>query len=151
MTKKEILIATTDDLNDLIRLLNELFTQDIEFVPDYEKQKAGLEQILGNKDIGEILVLKIDDKTIGMVSLLYSISTALGGKVAILEDMVIDSDYRFQGFGKELLNEAIEFSRKRNCLRLTLLTDHNNSVAINFYKSFGFKKSKMIPMRLIHQ
>ena len=151
MTKKEIIIATFTDLNELIRLLDELFTQDLEFVPNQEKQKRGLEKIIGNKEIGEILVLKVNDKVIGMVSLLYSISTALGGKVAIVEDMVIDKDYRNQGFGKELFNEAIRFSKERNCLRLTLLTDYNNSIAVGFYKSFGFKTSEMIPMRLIHE
>jgi ribosomal protein S18 acetylase RimI-like enzyme len=83
--------------------------------------------------------------------LLYSISTALGGKVAILEDMIIHKDHRQQGLGKELLGEAISFSKKRNCLRLTLLTDFNNDPAIQFYQQFGFRKSDMIPMRLVFE
>ena len=146
---KEITIACITDLPELVVLLNDLFTQDIEFVPDWEKQKNGLEAILINPEIGEILVLKGDGKILGMVSLLYSVSTALGGKVAILEDMIIHQDYRKQGFGKELLGEAIRFSKERNCLRLTLLTDFNNDPAISFYQQFEFKKSDMIPMRLV--
>jgi GNAT superfamily N-acetyltransferase len=147
--KKEISIACMNDLPQLIELLNDLFTQDIEFVPDLDKQKKGLEAIINNPEIGEILVLKGDSKILGMVSLLYSISTALGGKVAILEDMIIHKDYRQKGLGKELLGEAIRFSKERNCLRLTLLTDFNNYSAINLYQQFGFKKSEMIPMRLV--
>jgi GNAT superfamily N-acetyltransferase len=147
--KKEISIACITDVPELVELLNDLFTQDIEFVPDWEKQKVGLEAIIRNPEIGEILVLKGDGNILGMVSLLYSISTALGGKVAILEDMIIHQDYRKQGFGKELLGEAIRFSKERNCLRLTLLTDYNNDTAINFYQHFGFKKSGMKPMRLV--
>lgn len=147
--KKEISIACLNDLPELIELLNDLFTQDVEFVPDLKKQKSGLEAIINNPEIGEILVLKDDGQILGMVSLLYSISTALGGKVAILEDMIIHTDYRQIGLGKELLGEAIRFSKERNCLRLTLLTDFNNDVAINFYQHFGFKKSEMIPMRLV--
>jgi len=147
--KKMIALAGENDLPQLIELLNDLFTQDIEFVPDLKKQKAGLEAIVNNPEIGEILVLKGDGQILGMVSLLYSISTALGGKVAILEDMIIHQDYRQQGLGKELLSEAIRFAKERNCLRLTLLTDFNNDVAIQFYQQFGFKKSEMIPMRLV--
>jgi ribosomal protein S18 acetylase RimI-like enzyme len=147
--KKEISIANINDLPQLIELLNDLFTQDIEFVPDLKKQKMGLEAIINNPEIGEILVLKGDSNILGMVSLLYSISTALGGKVAILEDMIIHQDYRQMKLGKELLGEAIRFSKERNCLRLTLLTDFNNDAAINFYQQFGFKKSEMIPMRLV--
>ena len=145
----KISIACLNDLPELADLLNDLFTRDIEFVPDLEKQKNGLYAIINNPEIGEILVLKDDGKIFGMVSLLYSISTALGGKVAILEDMIIYKDYRKQGFGKELLSEAIRFSKERNCLRLTLLTDFNNDAAINFYQHFGFKRSEMIPMRLV--
>jgi len=142
-------IACLNELPELIELLNDLFTQDIEFAPDYNKQKTGLEAIIQNPEIGEILVLKVDDRIVGMVSLLYSISTALGGKVAIIEDMIIRKDYRGKGLGKELLAKAIAFSKKRDCLRLTLLTDFNNDVAIRFYRQFGFKQSEMIPMRLV--
>lgn len=146
--KKEIRIAVTNDIDNLVGLLTDLFTQDLEFVPDYQKQKAGLENIINNAKTGEILVMTIDDKIIGMVSLLYSISTALGGKVGILEDMIIDEKHRKQGFGQELLTEAISFAKRRNCLRLTLLTDYNNYPAITFYQKAGFSKSQMIPMRL---
>lgn len=43
-------------------------------------------------------MLKENDAIIGMVSILWSISTALGGKVAFLEDMIVSPSYR----GKEL-------------------------------------------------
>jgi len=149
MVTKEIRLANTGDLPELVGLLNELFTQDIEFEPDYVIQEKGLQMIIDNNEVGEILVLKVDNKIIGMVSLLYSISTALGGRVATLEDMIISKEYRKRGFGKELLAEAIRFSKQQGCLRLTLLTDFDNDVAIEFYKCFGFNKSAMIPMRLI--
>ena len=146
---QEIRVANLHDLHELIGLLNELFTQDIEFEPDYERQKSGLEKIIKNPDIGEIIVLQADGRIIGMVSLLYSVSTALGGKVAIVEDMIISKSHRNKGLGKQLFHQAIEFSKSRSCLRLTLLTDFNNDRAIGFYKSFGFTKSDMIPLRLI--
>ncbi len=86
----EISIASINDLPVLAELLNDLFSQDIEFTPNLAKQKMGLEKIINNPEIGEILVIKVDNQILGMVSLLYSISTALGGRVAVLEDMVID-------------------------------------------------------------
>lgn len=142
-------LATPVDIDDLAQLLHTLFSQDIEFTPDLEKQKAGLQQIIENPTIGEILVLKTDTKTIGMVSLLYSISTALGGKVAILEDMIIAKGSRRSGYGKQLLQEAIRFAKQRECLRITLLTDFDNKTAIRFYQRSGFNLSKMIPLRLV--
>ena len=76
MVTKEIRLANEPDLPELVGLLNELFTQDIEFEPDYATQESGLRKIIGNHEVGDILVLVIDGKIIGMVSLLYSISTA---------------------------------------------------------------------------
>ena len=146
---KQITLATLADLDELVHLLNVLFTQDIEFEPDFIRQRIGLELIILNREIGEILVLKMDGKVVGMVSLLYSISTALGGKVATLEDMVIDTGFRGQGLGKELLNTAIEFAHQRGCLRITLLTDFDNDKAIRFYQNAKFSLSKMIPLRLV--
>jgi ribosomal protein S18 acetylase RimI-like enzyme len=143
----QITIAQLTDIPVMVGLLDELFSQDIEFVPNHEKQQTGLDLIVGNPEIGEILVLKKEEKVIGMVSLLYSISTALGAKVAILEDMIISKEYRGQGLGSKLLTEAIRFANERGCMRITLLTDYNNDPAITFYKKFGFSKSAMIPMR----
>lgn len=146
---KQVSLATLSEIDELVHLLNVLFTQDIEFEPDDEKQKNGLEQLICNPSVGEILVMKVDGRVAGMVSLLYSISTALGGKVAILEDMVVAKEFRRKGLGKELLHEAIAFAQKRGCLRVTLLTDFDNETAIRFYQSVGFSLSKMIPLRLV--
>jgi GNAT superfamily N-acetyltransferase len=146
----EITLAKPTDIPEMVQLLDELFSQDIEFVPNHEKQQRGLEMIVNNPEAGEILLLKNGGGVIGMVSLLYSISTALGGKVAILEDMIIIKDFRSKGFGSKLLGAAIDFARERGCMRITLLTDFDNETAQAFYRKFGFRKSAMIPMRLIN-
>jgi ribosomal protein S18 acetylase RimI-like enzyme len=147
--KNEIRIACPEDIEYLVDLLNELFSLDLEFEPNKELQRKGLLTIIENPELGSILVKCFDHKIIGMVSVLYSISTALGGKAGVLEDMIINEKYRAKGIGSELLESAIRFAKENNCLRLTLLTDFNNETAIEFYKKFGFYKSQMIPMRLV--
>ena len=39
---QQITLATLAELDELVGLLNVLFTQDIEFEPNHEKQRAGL-------------------------------------------------------------------------------------------------------------
>ncbi len=145
----EVSLATIDDIESLSSLLTVLFEQDIEFEPNDKKQKSGLTKIIDNPDVGEILIIKSENRIIGMVSLLFSISTVLGGKVAVLEDMVIHPDFRKKGHGTKLLNSAIDWAKENGILRITLLTDFDNEVAINYYKNNGFIKSPMIPMRLV--
>ncbi len=83
-----------------------------------------------------------------MLNLLYTVSTALGARVGILEDMIISKDYRSQGFGSKLINFAIEFAKENGCKRLTLLTDTDNISAHKFYADKGFSRSSMIPFRI---
>jgi len=145
----KIRTATSNDIEALCDLLVLLFSQEEEFIPDRDKQRHGLHLILTDSSIGEILLIEKDNTIMGMVSLLYTISTALGGKVALLEDMVMHPSARGKGLGTELLQAAITWSRKKECKRITLLTDGMNSSAISFYEKQGFQISEMLPMRLL--
>ncbi|MEB4593181.1 GNAT family N-acetyltransferase [Candidatus Thiothrix sp. Deng01] len=141
--------ATQADIPELCGLLDLLFTQEAEFQPDRDAQQRGLAAIVGNPAVGHILVARQDDETVGMVNLLYTVSTALGGKVAVLEDMVIAPQVRRQGVGKQLLAAAVGHARGQGCLRITLLTDTNNQAAQALYRRLGFAASGMLPMRLM--
>ncbi|WP_263831950.1 GNAT family N-acetyltransferase [Sulfurospirillum oryzae] len=141
--------AKLSDIERLIDLLTILFSQEAEFVPNRTLQQTGLQMILNDASIGTIFVLKSDQKIIGMVTLLWTISTALGGKVAFLEDMVVDPLWRGKGGGHALIEHAILYAEKLTCKRITLLTDTDNFKAHHFYQQFGFEASLMQPMRLL--
>jgi len=145
----EVRAATINDVPQLANLLTLLFTQEADFIPDIDKQTMGLKRIIEDASIGNILVLSEKNRIVGMVCLLYTISTALGGKVAILEDMILEPDSRGKGQGTLLLKEAIHFARKNDCLRITLLTDLSNMEGIRFYQKQGFIQSAMTPLRLL--
>ncbi|MBP1151958.1 GNAT superfamily N-acetyltransferase [Methylocaldum sp. RMAD-M] len=144
-------IATDEDISQLSRLLEILFAQEEEFTPNVALQEAGLRTIISNPQVGEIMLAEADGKIIGMVSLLYTVSTALGARAAILEDMVVDPIKRGDGVGSKLLEYALQISRERGCARITLLTDAGNLGAQRFYERFGFTKSTMIPLRRSQQ
>jgi GNAT superfamily N-acetyltransferase len=133
-------------LSDLLTLL---FTQEADFQPDVEKQSTGLRQIIEHPDAGCILVLREGSDVVGMVNVLYTISTACGGRVAIIEDMVVRLEHRGQQAGSLLLRAAIDLARTDGCRRITLLTDRTNASAIRFYQRHGFEPSEMIPLRLV--
>ena len=86
--------ATIDDIPELCELLNYLFEQEEEFKPNTEIQSEGLRNIISNSDVGVIVIAIDSNKVIGMVNILYTVSTALGSRVAILEDMVVSPKVR---------------------------------------------------------
>lgn len=143
----EIRPATPADIPALCRLLDQLFAQEAEFSPDRAAQQRGLAAIIEQPAAGEILLAQEGGRAFGMANLLYTISTALGAPVALLEDMVVDAGARGRGLGTQLLEAAIATAQSRGCRRITLLTDADNLDAQRFYARQGFARSPMIPLR----
>ena len=148
-TDIQICSATLVDIPTLCRLLAILFSQETEFQPNQTSQAAALKSLLNNPELGEIMVARSTNQVIGMVSLLYTVSTALGGRVALLEDMLIHPDFRNQAIGSGLLSHAVNVALEKGCRRITLLTDKHNLPAQRFYRRHGFKASEMLPMRFL--
>ena len=140
--------ATEADLDELSQLLGELFAQESDFRPDKDKQLRGLRLIFEQPSRGRVFVLRCDGAIVGMINLLFTISTAEGGFVMLLEDLVVHKRYQGHGYGARLLNHAIDFATKKNFLRITLLTDRPENLAQEFFRRHGFVESSMIPMRL---
>lgn len=141
--------AKLSDIERLSELLTVLFSKEAEFTPNPDVQKEGLRMILEDTSVGTVLVLKNEQNIIGMVSLLWTISTALGGRVAFLEDMIIEPSWQGKGAGSLLVEYAIAYAKQVTCKRITLLSDIDNDDAHRFYKRFGFANSVMQPMRLL--
>ncbi len=143
----QIDIAEIEDIPQLCRLLEVLFSQEAEFKPDYEIQSEGLRKIISCPAVGDIILAREANKVMGMANLLYTVSTALGGPVAILEDMVVSPQARGSGVGSELIRYCVEIAKQKGCKRITLLTDHDNDGAHRFYQRHGFVRSSMVTFR----
>ena len=98
---------------------------------------------------GRVFVLRRDRTIVGMINLLFTISTAEGGFVILLEDLVVHDAFRGHGYGSQLLEYAINFAKQKKFLRITLLTDRPELRSQNFFKRHGFFESQMLPMRLL--
>jgi GNAT superfamily N-acetyltransferase len=103
--------------------------------------------IVKNPETGSVFVCESNGVILGMVVILFTISTALGKKVALLEDMVVSPDSRGKGMGASLIKHAVEFAINNGCGRITLLTDNDNEQAHEFYRRHGFTKSDMVVFR----
>ncbi|NTW82383.1 MAG: GNAT family N-acetyltransferase [Chlorobiaceae bacterium] len=139
--------ATSDDIDRCAELLGILFSQEHEFAADRANQSKGLGMVIGNPEMGRVFVCEVDGSIQGMVMLLFTVSTYLGEKVALLEDMIVAPAYRGKGYGSRLIDHAIDFARSSGIRRITLLTDHDNETGQQFYLSRGFLRSGMAVFR----
>jgi ribosomal protein S18 acetylase RimI-like enzyme len=148
MTGVKFEVAKPGDLPRLVELLGVLFEAEAEFSADASKQRTALQAILADPTKGKVFVAREGREVMAMASLLYTVSTAEGGKAALFEDLVVAPEHRKRGIGAALLKHVVEQARAEGVLRITLLTDMQNERAQAMYRRVGFVGSPMKPMRL---
>jgi len=136
--------AKAADLPELVELLMALFSLEHEFLPDPIKHQQGLAKLIARPEQGEIFVCRDQHKIVAMITVLYSVSTALGEETAVFEDMIVHQQYRHKGIGSKLISHAIQHVKDKGCKRISLLTDSDNLSAHQFYKKHHFEQSNMV-------
>ena len=139
--------ARADDLDAMADLLVELFTLESDFVPARAKQLAGLRLILEQPACGQLFVVRADDAVVGMANALFTVSTAEGKRVVLLEDVIIAARFRGHGLGRRLIEHIVAWAATNGLPRITLLADRDNAPALAFYARLGFALSAMHVLR----
>lgn len=147
MIQKDITIktATHRDIDQLVPLLEQLFSIEKNFIFNETVQRRGLKLMLDG--CGKHRVVKtawMENKLVGMVTAQTRISTATGNITAILEDFVVDRKFRGKGVGTTLLNAIEQWAHKLGISRLTLLADLENQPGLVFYQRNRFKQTQLV-------
>lgn len=128
---------TYDDLDDLANLYEEL----IERKTNLQKFNKSFEWINSNKDY--LLIGAKDDNGNLVGSLLGIVCQDLIGECKpflVIENVIVKSDCRKMGIGKELMSFIEEFARTRNCYFTMLVSAFSRKDAHKFYESIGYTK-----------
>jgi GNAT superfamily N-acetyltransferase len=140
--------AQPDDVEALVELLQELFAVEADFTADSSRQCKGLLMLLDGCGKHRCLkVALVDGQVVGMCSAQALISTAEGGWVALLEDMVVSAPFRGTGVGRRLMTAIETWARQRGMTRLQLLADRTNFSALDFYDKMGWCPTQLICLR----
>jgi GNAT superfamily N-acetyltransferase len=140
--------ACPEDIPHLCSLLDELFSLEADFNPDRSKQARGVELLISDQS-GKVLVLAAatGGEIVGMCTVQTLISTAEGGPVGLVEDVIVRRDHRGTGIGARLLSEAADWCRARGLMRLQLLADRENRAALDFYTAQNWASTRLICLR----
>jgi ribosomal protein S18 acetylase RimI-like enzyme len=148
ITMATIRNAKPGDIPQLVELLKELFSIEADFDFDQDKQSNGLNLLLNSKKDCVLVAERLsDNKVLGMCTVQTLISTAEGGPVGLLEDLIVSADFRHLGIGAKLLVEAVNWAECQGLKRLQLLADKNNLPALNFYQKQGWNSTQLVCLR----
>jgi GNAT superfamily N-acetyltransferase len=140
--------ALQADIPRLADLLDELFSVETDFTPHRERQERGLGILVGRQPgMSLVLVAEVSGIVVGMATVQLLISTAEGGRVGLVEDVVVDRRHRGKGIGRRLLSGIADWARTRDVTRLQLLADRGNSAALRFYHAAGWTPTSLVCLR----
>lgn len=126
------------DKIELVDLITRLYLEDAGGEKmTVAKINATLEFLSNNPGAGEILMFKSREKIIGYAILIYYWSNEFGGRLTVLDELYIISDYRGKQIGTAFMNHLI--SKSRSTSKGIMLEVHStNANASNFYTKLGF-------------
>jgi len=91
-------------------------------------------------------VAEIDEKIIG-----YLVGETLDPetswrtvKIAELNNMFIEKEFRNQGIGKKLIEEFVKWCKNKQIDRISVRASAQNELGIEFYKQIGFKNYDVV-------
>ncbi len=115
-----------------------------DFLEGDSPSNAQIESVVGEliADPGTEYLL-IGDPERGFAQIRYRLSVWEPGEDAWLEDIFVSEDARGKGYGRMLVNAAIERARSRGCGRIQLETNRGNEAAVKLYESVGFAASHL--------
>ncbi|MCX6051144.1 MAG: GNAT family N-acetyltransferase [Campylobacterales bacterium] len=134
--------AKEEDLKEMAELLGVLFAIESDFTIDFEKQYAGLKQLLSYEG-SNLLVAKHENHVVGMLTMQRLISSAEGSFIGQLEDLVVKEEYRKMGVGSRLINKMRALAQEYGYKRIQLAADINNENALQFYTRRGLKRTHL--------
>ncbi len=94
-------------------------------------------------------VAELDGRIVGTFQLMFLTSLSFqGGTRAQIESVRVDKSLRGQGYGRLMMDWAIEQARAKDCALIQLSSHKTRHRAHHFYEQLGFEKSH-VGMKLL--
>jgi GNAT superfamily N-acetyltransferase len=139
--------AGVGDIRRLTELLEQLFAIETDFSAEPQKQRRGLEMMLGDGANRCIMVAENNGAVVGMCTAQLVVSTAEGALSGWVEDLVIDAGFRGGGIGRSLLAAVQDWCYSQGATRVQLLADRENAPALAFYRKQGWRPTQLLAWR----
>ncbi|WNE97651.1 GNAT family N-acetyltransferase [Streptomyces luomodiensis] len=144
MTDFAIRRATADDLPAIVAMLaDDPLGARQESPDDPAPYRAAFERL--DRDPNQRLVVAVQDgRTVGTLQLTMIPGLSRRGATrSIIEGVRIHADVRGGGLGTQLIEWAIEESRRAGCALVQLTSDATRTDAHRFYERLGFEASHL--------
>lgn len=131
--------AETEDLQAILSLYQQLFPDEDYSNP--ESYSDTWKEIISDKRI-VCFIAYFDSVPVStcLISIIPNL-TRNQRPYAIIENVVTHQDYRKNGFGKSVVDTAVDYAKQENCYKVMCLSSSARKDAHLFYEKIGFDGS----------
>jgi GNAT superfamily N-acetyltransferase len=132
--------ATLCDQGALCDLYNQLNPTDPPW-PSEAPTTEALSKVL-NHDGTTVLICEAGCVPVSTCMLVVCPNFSRAGRpFALIENVVTDRKHRRRGYGRKLIERAIEIAHQHGCYRVTLLTGSQREETLRFYEASGMRRN----------
>lgn len=133
-------LADSNDTGAVALLIAALF-EEVEHTPDAEEIADMFADIDADDSHSTLLALDDDEDIVGVLTIVECLSISAGGKYGVLNELYVVPEYRSEGVGRLLVEQAKELADMREWKRLEVTTPGDEfSKTLHFYEKEGFYK-----------
>lgn len=121
----------------------------VEFIRALGEYENRLEAVKVNEELinkwlfeekmANVVFIMEDNKEVGFALYYYNFSTFKGQPTLYLEDLYVRSEYRANGYGKQLIKYVASIAKETGCGKMSWSCLDWNESSINFYKRLNAK------------
>jgi GNAT superfamily N-acetyltransferase len=128
-----------EELPKLLQLYKHLHEQDPDLIGS--GQLEALWEEIGNDRYMKIIVIEQDEVLVAsFVLAIIKNLTRSARPYGLIENVVTHQDHRRKGYGRSILNKALEIAQEYGCYKVMLLTGSKRDEVHSFYENAGFSK-----------
>jgi len=131
--------ATSDDIETLIVMMRDLYTNDGLAPLDEASARRALLGVISNDTFGRVFMILLENEVAGYAVLTFGYSLEFHGRDAFVDELYLRNEYRGQGIGKRALEFLTEVCVAEGVSALHLEVERANTSAQAVYRKFGFE------------
>jgi len=138
----ETVTGSSEGLPDAAQLLHDFNEEYDEPVPPPDQVAARLKELIDQGDVVSLLARTEAGEAVGVAVMRVQPSLWSQAQEAYLAELYVVPNRRGQGFGRELITEAMRVARERGADYAFLITSEEDQLAQRLYEAAGFRKTE---------
>jgi GNAT superfamily N-acetyltransferase len=134
--------ANYQDTSSVIDLMFQLLPSNTS-LDDAKKYNIIFNELLESKN-HDVILAEFENRTIGLLVMSYRLALHHRGLLAVIEEFVVDENYRGESIGTRLIEFCTKLAKERNAVDIEVVTAIHRERTHKFYQDKNFIRKSYV-------